>query len=446
MDGSQEIKVVLRDKERIYTKAYIDFLDCEILSLEETVLFLMLKSLTDFRTDINGTTGRCAPSLKTLCDMSQLSTPSVRKVLSSLGEKGVVIAERRGLQMTNVYIVTDREQVWKAGTVGDMRRLATETDEERAIRISTEHGWTLRGNKMYPPKTFSKQEHTYDRYLTGERDALIARDKPRIYIRVYNDFLHSGILSATEAGLFILLKRFLNVKNNDTEGCVFPSVETLAKKSGKSTRTITRTINSLVDKGVIEKKRRGVTRSNLYFISDRAQMWTSNNFEELKKAARETELDRSMAILEKAGYRKEPAGGITDIHIPEKEYTVEDIKKQIDYDGWAMYHPDLHDRKLVEACIGVICETMNSSSKTMTIDGEPRKTRTVKSVFLALTIEDVLYAIDRYQNTRSDIKRPMLYLRTLLYRAGTGERTLAEENKLNRELREDGYDRYSILE
>ena len=106
----------------------------------------------------------------------------------------------------------------------------------------------------------------------------------RKYVKVYQDFLYSELLSAEEKMLYIALKSFVSYGSDD--GKVFPSIDTLCKVASMSKSTVIRTIKKLEEKGIVKKKRRGVTKTNIYILADNSVMRKSKTAEELKQKSK----------------------------------------------------------------------------------------------------------------------------------------------------------------
>ena len=88
--------------------------------------------------------------------------------------------------------------------------------------------------------------------MTNDRIDVMSSVPVRKFVRVYQDFLYSEILTAEEKMVFIALKSFVDFSQDEDE--VFPSMDTICKITGMSRPRATRTINSLVSKGIIKKQ------------------------------------------------------------------------------------------------------------------------------------------------------------------------------------------------
>ena len=108
----------------------------------------------------------------------------------------------------------------------------------------------------------------------------------RPFTMVYNDFLHSKLLTPDERLIYIYLKMHSDSKTGQS----FPSLNTLARETGISKRTIQRCIERLQEKGairVLHRKSEKGTQSNLYTIYDTAKLWNAAYISEMQTIASE---------------------------------------------------------------------------------------------------------------------------------------------------------------
>ena len=126
----------------------------------------------------------------------------------------------------------------------------------------------------------------------------IERKIERPFTIVYNDFIdNSGVLSCTEKMVMLVLMRYGEKS--------FPSVPKIARSVGATDRTVQNTIKSLIKKGIVKKEYRfsekGDHTTNIYTIIDNAAVWAAKTEEEMKAAAKETELEKAMRIVKEHG-------------------------------------------------------------------------------------------------------------------------------------------------
>ena len=136
--------------------------------------------------------------------------------------------------------------------------------------------------------------------MADNRIEVIQGNQERRFLKCYLDFIDCDLLTGEEKIIFLILKRFLDVRAD--QGDVFPSLDTICRLSGMTEKTVRKHIKSLQKKGVVIVKRRGLTKSNLYVINDRRDMWKSQTIEELQTAAVETMEEKSIRYLRSIGY------------------------------------------------------------------------------------------------------------------------------------------------
>lgn len=113
---SENIIVQLDSPERKYVKTYHDFLDNSFLTLEEQMIFIVLKSYIDFKKD----DGEAYPGMETICKRAKMGEKRARKSINALIKKGIVKKVRRGLTKTNLYILADYGPMWDCDNVEDV--------------------------------------------------------------------------------------------------------------------------------------------------------------------------------------------------------------------------------------------------------------------------------------------------------------------------------------
>lgn len=125
----EQFQVQLATPEREFVRVYKDFLNSEILSVEEKMVYIALKSFVTYGQD----TGKVFPSMDTLCRLTSLSRPRATRTISSLEKKGIVKKTRRGLTKSNLYTLIDIPDMWKATTEEELKELS-----ETKIQLSDE--------------------------------------------------------------------------------------------------------------------------------------------------------------------------------------------------------------------------------------------------------------------------------------------------------------------
>lgn len=133
----------------------------------------------------------------------------------------------------------------------------------------------------------------------------------RIFSKTYHDFLYNDLLNGEEKIIFVALKSFLDftTDKNGTKGEAFPTLQTLCQITNWGKQKVINVIKSLVEKKVVKKTRRGLTKSNLYIIADYEEMWTTKSTEEVKEIVendgKSMTAEDHIAELRKMGYEVE---------------------------------------------------------------------------------------------------------------------------------------------
>lgn len=300
---------------------------------------------------------------------------------------------------------------------------------------------------------------------------IVEFQKPeRTFTKVYTDFLDNEILSCEERMVFIVLRSFVDYAH-DEAGTVYPTVETICRRSGLSRPRAIRTINKLVSKGIVQKTRRGLTKSNVYTLVDRPDIWKAESAEDMRQEAEKSELQRHIEALEAAGYtviekEKElsPTGieespNNSDTYKPsiclsdsntdsenvqyqnkcsctskgsiEEVYTLENLKAYFEYRSIQA------DEDTKAAIFNIIHNVLNTSREKVKVCGELRPAAVVKSRIMKLSGQDIQYVIEKYieyGRTGRKIKNPEAFILTQLFKAKE-QAELETQNELN----VDGY-------
>ena len=303
--------------------------------------------------------------------------------------------------------------------------------------------------------------------MKNDRLIVELRKPERKFTKVYDDFLFNRVLSCEEKLVFIVLRSFVDYAH-DEAGLVFPAMETICIGTGLSRPRATRAINSLIKKGVVQKKRRGLSKSNVYAIADSADIWKAASVEEMNQEAAKTDIQRYIEALEAAGYqviKKEkglPSSGVekspnSDIYNPsiclsdsntdsenvqyqnkcsctskgsiEEVYTLENLKAYFEYKSIQA------DEETKAAIFNILHNVLNTGKPTIRVAGEPRPAAIVKSRIMQLSAENIQHVINKYVEygrAGNKIKNPEAFIITLLYKAKE-QMELETENDLNTE-------------
>ena len=148
---SNQYGVTLSRPERPFVMIYQDFLNNTVLSAEEKLVFIALKSFVSYGED----SGKVFPSNETLQRLTSMGENRVSKNLHSLEEKKVITIKRRGLTMTNLYTLVDTETMWKSETVEELQTnseaMIDATDKE-LIEELRRRGYNVEETKKTAPE------------------------------------------------------------------------------------------------------------------------------------------------------------------------------------------------------------------------------------------------------------------------------------------------------
>ena len=248
------------------------------------------------------------------------------------------------------------------------------------------------------------------------------------------------ILNEHEKILYIVLMRYGNK--------AFPSLSTISKKCGFSKSTAQRTIDALIEKGLLKKRNRTSKKtgntSNVYTLIDNDKIWQSTK-EDLQKNIDAALLEEAVRIVEASGMKvldkekklaseptTEQKQAVEKYNIPKEnntisgeksqlsnnsieKYTMEDVKIFFDYDILLQRKP-LYKND-IDAVIEILYDTLNTSKTTIRVQGTEKPASVVIGKLMKLYYEDILYVIDKYNEQTERIKNPTNYILTLLYTA-----------------------------
>lgn len=275
------------------------------------------------------------------------------------------------------------------------------------------------------------------------RKKLKSASDQRTFVMVYHDFLESDLLDYYEKLVFIYLKKFTNTNTNQC----FPSVKTLSGLTGISLNKVKSILNSLEAKGVITKSNRsrpdGGKSSNSYTLYDYAEIWGVNGSADLESVATQVDEQKLVAQVRAMGYtvskeKESEDMSPTKVNIYSdsknnqfnskanntlkknesqdlERYTLEDIKELFDYPVMVTDHPEL--RQDVDIAITILYDTLNTTKKTIRVAGEDLPAMAVIGKLMKLTYAEIIYSIQKYAESVSDVKNPRAYMLTILYRS-----------------------------
>ena len=266
----------------------------------------------------------------------------------------------------------------------------------------------------------------------------------RKYVKVYHDFLDNSFLSVEEQMIFIALKSYIDFREDSGEA--FPSVDTLCRRAKMSKPRTIKAINNLIKKGIVKKVQRGLTKTNLYTLSDYPTMWACDNVEDViavtdNQGVKLLTPAEHIAELERMGYtvqikEKGPDNEPTKAHYQApnlkpfnivntttnsgesqdlERYTLDQIKQLFDYDIMIQDNP--YRQQDIDSVMNILYTTMNTTKATIRIAGEDKPSMVVVGKLMKLSYSEIMYAIEKYQEQTERIKNPTSYMLTLLYNA-----------------------------
>lgn len=269
--------------------------------------------------------------------------------------------------------------------------------------------------------------------------------KDRLFVKVYHDFLYSNLLTADEKIIFIVLKSFLDF-SKDKGGIqenTYKSIDDICKVTQWGNQKVVKIIKNLVKKGVVKKIRQGLTKPNIYTISDFPAMWAVANEQEMKQAIEQGQTVMDLRkysdedLLKEIERRKKEKGleteptkaqnqapnkNISDINKDNtnkpksqglERYTINQIHQLFDYDIMLQDNP--YRQNDIDSAMSVLYTAMNTTKATIRIAGENKPSMVVIGKLMKLDKESIMYAIEKFSTQTERIKNPTSYLLTVLY-------------------------------
>lgn len=263
----------------------------------------------------------------------------------------------------------------------------------------------------------------------------------RKYVKVYHDFLDNSFLSVEEQMIFIVLKSYIDFREDSGEA--FPSVDTLCKRAKMSKPRTIKAINNLIKKGIVKKVQRGLTKTNLYTLSDYATMWACDNVEDVasiadNKGIKPLTPEEHIAELERMGYivqikekglDSEPTKAhyqapknnnsyvdkntINESKSQAERYSMQDLRVLYDYSDLVTRFPDKQTD--IDIVFDILYDALNTSKKVIRVGTEDRPAMVVSGRLLKLQADDLIHIIEQFHQQKSKVKNPKNYLLTALY-------------------------------
>lgn len=266
--------------------------------------------------------------------------------------------------------------------------------------------------------------------------------KKKPFLMISHDFIKCEFLDWNEKNIYTIL---LMYADNDCK--CFPSIKTLSKLSGKSNKTIIKTLKQLEEKKLLKKESR-ITKngqsSNLYTLYNFDDVWEAENIKQAKEIVNiETKRKQLYELAQELNYvvvakEEEPASAPakvtetspknTNTHYNSslstqesqepspklEEYPMEQIHRLYDYDTFIQDNP--YQTEEINAVMGVLHTTLNTDKPTIKVCGQDKPASAVKSRLMKLTPEMLLYALCKFAEQASKIKNPSSYMLSILYK------------------------------
>lgn len=294
---------------RPFTMLHTDFLDCEHLNSNEKMLLIILLRYGRYGKD---EPLGAFPGYAGLAKKAGLTEKIVRLTLHSLEEKKLITRQARYLENSkaraaNFYVIRDTPEVWASLDTEVVPQKYEENSElSEAIRKVKSAGYMV-------VEPIQKKASSSDAPTLGENDENSKEDISFVDIQgtrpfkaIYNDFLDCEGLRSKEKLLMVLLMRYGAASET---GAAFPSVNTLARKTGMSERTVQYTLKKLIDKKMLVRQARytqgkGQT-SNIYTVDASFAVKGFDNHKELQKSLTQEQLLEMINVLRTYGYTVE---------------------------------------------------------------------------------------------------------------------------------------------
>lgn len=130
--------------QRKFIMIYHDFLESDLLTSHEKMVFIALKKFAD-------SNNQCFPSLKKLADVTRISKRKIQDTLKSLEQKHIIGIESRsradGGDTSNLYTLYDFKELWNAGSSEKMAAVVNEYEEMKLVSELRSRGYTVTKEK-----------------------------------------------------------------------------------------------------------------------------------------------------------------------------------------------------------------------------------------------------------------------------------------------------------
>ena len=192
MMENNEMAVINKNPERLYSKYYHDFMKSKLFDGKEKIVFLMLKMFGDFRNDNGGTTAQAFPTQDTLAEYLGMTRKTVGKILQSLEQKGVVRSMDQGVNKPKLYYIYDYGCLWESETEEELAAAAKEPEKMDHIRALEAMGY-----KILPPDAEVQPDEEDQKQEQNKKPA--SSEKPEADFNSKNNYNKVIPISQSEA-------------------------------------------------------------------------------------------------------------------------------------------------------------------------------------------------------------------------------------------------------
>lgn len=137
-------KIKSATDQRKFIIIYHDFLESNLLTSHEKMVFIALKKFAD-------SNNQCFPSLKKLANITQISKRKIQDILKSLEQKHIIGIESRsrtdGGDTSNLYTLYDFKELWNAGSSEEVAAVIDRIEEKHMIETLTAKGYCITKEK-----------------------------------------------------------------------------------------------------------------------------------------------------------------------------------------------------------------------------------------------------------------------------------------------------------
>lgn len=137
-------KIKSATDQRKFIIIYHDFLESNLLTSHEKMVFIALKKFAD-------SNNQCFPSLKKLANITQISKRKIQDILKSLEQKYIIGIESRsrtdGGDTSNLYTLYDFKELWNAGSSEEVAAVIDGIKEKHMIETLTAKGYCITKEK-----------------------------------------------------------------------------------------------------------------------------------------------------------------------------------------------------------------------------------------------------------------------------------------------------------